>query len=46
MGGIQGLLVDMLGIIFLPISRYMAYLKSISKLFRAHSANKKNLFPN
>ncbi len=46
MGGIQGLLVDMLGIIIIPISKYMVYLKSISRLFLVQTANKKNLFPN
>jgi hypothetical protein len=46
LGGVQGLLVDILGIFFFPVSRYMVYLKAISKLFLVHTKNKKNLFKN
>jgi hypothetical protein len=46
LSGVQGLLVDILGIFFFFVSKYMVYLKAISKLFLVHTKNKKNLFKN
>jgi hypothetical protein len=43
-GGVSNFLIDLFGVIFFPMTRFIVYLKSISKIYFVHSTQKRKLF--